>query len=94
LAFAAGAGESGSAAWDAFGFFGGSAGAGIAGACCTGLGAIPGLFRSINSACFIRFFASANRTGTSGSPKTELRHDSVETMINIAFAHQLLRRAP
>jgi hypothetical protein len=95
LAFAAGGGESGSAAWDASGFFGGSAGAGIAGACCTGLGATPGLFRSINSACFIRFFASANRTGTTRFSKDyELRHDSVETMINIAFAHQLLRRAP
>src|ERR1035441_6654514 len=72
--FTAGAGESGSAAWDAAGatiFFGGSAGAGIAGACCIGLGATSGLFRSINSACFIRFFASAKRTGTTRFSRSE-----------------------
>ena len=58
-------------------------------------GGIAGLFCSINSACFIRFFASANRTGTTRFSKDyELRHDSVETIIHIAFAHQLLHRAP
>jgi len=67
LGFTAGAGESGGAACATL-FFGGGevagGSAGIAGACSTGLGAASGLFRSMNSGCFVLFFASANRTGT------------------------------
>src|ERR1019366_4477310 len=71
LGFAVGADASGGAAWGAAGatlFFGGGkvavGGAGIAGACSTGLGAASGLFRSMNAGCFSLFFASAKRTGT------------------------------
>ena len=72
FSFAAGAGESGGAAWGAAGatiFFGGSevvvgGSAGIAGACCIGLGATSGLFLSMNAGCLTLFFASAKRTGT------------------------------